>query len=157
MRASSPYIAVMGSGLLRSTRALAAAFVFTALAATAAGAASQGGDTAVARAGAFVTSDFPEGFKGSASSAPSHADNIRLAKSVEGCGPYVTVQRSVASLPQVKSPRFSSVSLDIGNEVDVFPSERAASAALVLYAKSSVVGCLENLFEKSARQDPDSP
>ena len=36
----------------------------------------------------------------------------------------------------------------------MFPSDRAASAALTLYAKSSVVGCLENLFEKQVGQDP---
>ena len=36
----------------------------------------------------------------------------------------------------------------------MFPSEKTAVAALVLYAKSSVVGCLENLFEKQIRQDP---
>jgi hypothetical protein len=74
---------------------------------------------------------------------------------VDGCAPYVTLQKTVASLPQAKSSRFSDESRSIGNEVDVFPTERAASAAILLYAKSSIVGCLENLFEKQARQDPD--
>ena len=37
----------------------------------------------------------------------------------------------------------------------MFPTDQAASAALVLYAKSSMVGCLENLFEKQIRQDPE--
>jgi hypothetical protein len=146
----------MGSGLHRSTRALVVAFVLLALAATAAGAASQSGDAAIARAGALVTSDFPEGFKPSTPTAQSHADNIRLARGVEGCGPYVALQKSVAPLPQVRSPQFTYLTLGIQNEVDVFPSERAASAALVLYAKPSLVGCLENLFEKSMRQDPDT-
>jgi hypothetical protein len=146
----------MGSGLDRATRVLALAFVLTAITATAAGAASQSGDTAIARAGAFVATDVPDGFEPTAPSDQSHADNIRLAKGVEGCGPYVTLQKSVASLPQVKSSRFADATRAVGNEVDVFPSERAATAALVLYAKSSVVGCLENLFEKQTLQDPKS-
>ena len=146
----------MRSGLGRSTRALALACVLAALGATAAGAASQSADTAVARAGSFVASDFPEGFAPTTSSDKSHSDNIRLAKGVDGCGPYITLQKSVSSLPQVKSSRFADATRSVGNEVDVFPSDRAASAAIVLYAKSSVVGCLENLFEKQARQDPES-
>src|SRR5260221_12184734 len=101
MRASSPYIAVMGSGLRRLTRALAASLVLTALAATGAAtgaaaaspAASQSGDAAVARAGTFVASDFPTGFEGTPSSVNSHADNVRLAKGGVGCGPYVTLQK----------------------------------------------------------------
>jgi hypothetical protein len=137
------------------TRALAVVLVIIALAAPAASAASKGGDTAIARAGAFVASDFPTGFEGSPGSSDSHADNIRLAKSVDGCAPYVTLQKAVKRLPQAKSPRFADDSRSIGNEVDVFSSRRAASAALALYGKSSVVGCLENLFEKQARQDPD--
>jgi hypothetical protein len=146
----------MGSGFLRATRVLALAFVATAVTATAAGAASQPGDTTIARAGAFVATDFPDGFEPTAPSDQSHADNIRLAKGVEGCGPYVTLQKSVASLPQVKSSRFADATRAVGNEVDVFPSERAATVALVLYAKSSIVGCLENLFEKQTLQDPKS-
>jgi hypothetical protein len=59
-------------------------------------------------------------------------------------------------LPQVKSARFGDETRSIGNEVDVFPSEKAAIVALVHYAKSSVVGCLENLLEKQARQDPET-
>jgi hypothetical protein len=159
MRAPSPYIAVMGSGLLRSSRALATTFVLTVLfaapTATAAGAASQSGDTAIARGGAFVASDFPAGFASEPATAKSHRDNIVLAKGVAGCGPYIKLQKAVAPLPQAKSPRFGDASRSIGNEVDVFPTEKAARAAIVLYSKSSIVGCLENLFEKQARQDPD--
>jgi len=129
--------------------------LFTPLAVTAAEAASQSGDAAIARSGTLVTADFPTGFEPSPSSAKSHSDNIRLAKGVGGCTPYVTLQKAVASLPQAKSSRFGDESRSIGNEVDVFPTDRAASAAIVLYAKSSIVGCLENLFEKQARQDPD--
>jgi hypothetical protein len=42
----------------------------------------------------------------------------------------------------------------MGNEVDVFRDEKAATAALALYAKPSVVACLEHLFEKQLREDP---
>jgi hypothetical protein len=149
----------VGSGIRRSTRALAAAWAITIgfglLVTTGAGAASQSADSSIARAGSFVGSDFPAGFRSTPATDTTHADNIRLAKGVDGCGPYMTLQKSVAPLPQFKSPRFADDTRSMGNEVDVFPTERAASAALVLYAKSSVVGCLENLFEKQTRQDPD--
>jgi hypothetical protein len=145
----------MGSGLRRSTRAFAVAIVVVvSFASSAAGAASQSADAASTRAGVFVASDFPPGFSASAASTKSHTDNIRLAKGVDGCGPYVALQKSLTPLPQAKSPQFDNGMHTVSNEVDVFPSDRAASAALVLYAKSSVVGCLESLFEKQARQDP---
>src|SRR5215213_1835108 len=158
MTVRTPYPAPMGSGLRWSTRALMIAVVFATLTAALTGptasAASSGADTAIAKSGVFVASDLPAGFEPSAPSTKTHADNIRLAKGVDGCAPYVGVQKTVAALPQAKSPRFADDTRGIGNEVDVFPTERAASAALALYAKSSVVGCLENLFEKQTRQDP---
>jgi hypothetical protein len=144
----------MRSGLLRSLRALAAGTVLVTLLVAPASAASRRADTAIARAGVFLSSDLPPGFTASNEPQQTHADNIRLAKGVAGCGPYVTLQKTVAPLPQAKSSRFVDASRSVGNEVDVFPSERAASSALAQYAKSSIVGCLENLFEKQARQDP---
>ena len=72
-----------------------------------------------------------------------------------GCAPYVILQKALVPLPQAKSLSFGDASRSISNEVDVFPTERAASAALVLYAKSSMVGCLENLFKKQTRQEPE--
>ena len=144
----------MGSGLWRSVGALALVTLSIVLAATSAGAASQSADTAMARAGVLVAADFPDGFAASPASDKSHIDNVRLAKGIDGCAPYVTLQKALVPLPQAKSPRFADASRSVGNEVDLFPTDRAASAALVLYAKSSVVGCLENLFEKQTRQDP---
>jgi hypothetical protein len=144
----------MRSGLRRATRALALAVVIAVLPAIAANASSEADDTAIAHAGVLVATDFPAGFAANPSSDKTHADNIRLAKGVDGCRPYISLQKSVSSLPQAKSPRFADAARSVGNEVDVFPTERAASSALVLYAKSSVVGCLENLFEKQFRQDP---
>jgi hypothetical protein len=143
-----------GLGLLRWTRALAAGGVLVALVVVPVGATSRSSDTAIARAGVFVSSDLPAGFTVSKDRQETHADNIRLAKGVRGCGPYVTLQKKLAPLPQAKSPRFVDGSRSVGNEVDVFPGERAASSALAQYAKSSIVGCLENLFEKQARDDP---
>jgi hypothetical protein len=131
------------------------AIAVLAVGATAAGATSQSGDAAIARAGAFVGSDFPDGFASTPATDESHVDNIRLAKGVDGCAPFVALQKAVTSLPQFKSPHFADDTRSMGNEVDVFPTERAASATLLLYAKSSVVWCLENLYEKQARQDPD--
>ncbi len=142
----------MGSGLRHSSRALAVAVLLTALAATAPAAASTSGDSTIARTGVLVGDDFPAGFTPSAASGSSHADNVKLAKGVDGCAPYVTLQKALIPLPQAKSPKFDDASRSISNEVDVFPTDKAASAALVLYAKSSMVGCLENLFEKQIRQ-----
>src|SRR4051794_40867561 len=108
------------SGICHSTRALAIACVVTALAvlgASSAGAASQSGDSAIARAGAFVGADFPEGFESTPATEKSHVDNIRLAKGVDGWGPYVILQKSVANLPQFKSPRFADDTRSMGNEV----------------------------------------
>jgi hypothetical protein len=145
----------MRSGLVRSSRALAVGVMLCVLVAASADAATQSSDVAIARAGVFVNSDLPAGFTASNDTQQTHTDNIRLAKGVAGCNPYVALQKTVASLPQAKSPRFVDGSRSVGNEVDVFPGERAASAALAQYGKSSIVGCLENLFEKQTRQDPD--
>jgi hypothetical protein len=158
-RAQAVDLRLMGSGLLRWSRALAfslvgGALVVSGFAATAAGAATSGADTAIARTGVFVATDLPAGFQSTPASTKSHADNIKAARGVDGCGPYVTLQKLVSSLPQAKSVRFEDDARSIGNEVDVFASDRAGTAALALYAKPSIVGCLENLFEKQARQDP---
>ena len=144
----------MGSGLVGRARAitLAVAGVVLVLTTPVFGAATSSTDSSLAKAGVFVAADFPTGFQPSAPSSQSHADNVKLAKGVAGCGPYVTLQKTVAPLPQAKSPRFADIDRTIGNEVDVFVSERAASAALTLYAKSSVASCLEHLFEKQAYQ-----
>jgi hypothetical protein len=148
---------VVGSGRVGSARAVAfaSAIALGALFAPVAGAATPNGDVSLAKAGIFVAADLPTGFQSSPASSQSHADNIKLARGVAGCGPYVTLQKTVAPLPQAKSPRFADTDRTIGNEVDVFASERAASAALSLYAKSSMASCLEHLFEKQAEQDPD--
>jgi hypothetical protein len=146
----------MGSGLRWSPRALVAAVVAaTALfgVATVADASSSANDAALARAGVFVVGDLP-GFTASAPSTTSHNDNLRLAKGVEGCSPYVTLQKSLVALPQARSSSFADTDRTVSNEVDVFPSDKAASGALVLYARPSVVGCLENVFEKEFQQDP---
>jgi hypothetical protein len=149
----------MGSGRRRYTRAFAAAVVAvscTMTAVTAAGAASQTADAATARAGAFVASDFPAGFQTQPGSSSSTSDTVRSAKGVDGCGPYVTLLKASIPLPQARSYRFGDATRSVSNEVDVYPSERASSAALTLYAKSSVVGCLENLVEKQLLQDPEA-
>jgi hypothetical protein len=146
----------MGHGLRRSTRALVAAVVIAAVSCTVtnAGAASQNADAAMARAGVFVASDFPASFHTQPGSNSSTSDTVRLAKGVDGCGPYVTLLKASIPLPQARSSRFGDAARSVSNEVDVYASERAASAALTLYAKSSVVGCIENLVEKQILQDP---
>jgi hypothetical protein len=146
----------MRSALVGSSRALALGVVVCTFLVAPAGAASQGADAAIARAGVFVSGDLPAGFTVANDPQHTHADNIRLAKGVAGCSPYIELQKTVASLPQAKSPRFVDASRSVGNEVDVFPNERTAGAALARYGKSSIVGCLQNLFEKQTLQDPAS-
>ena len=148
---------MVGSGRVGSARAvaIAGAIALGALIAPAAGAATRNADVNLAKTGTFVATDFPAGFRWSPPTPQSHADNIKLAKGVPGCAPYATLQKTVATLPQAKSPRFVDADRTLGNEVDVFASERAASAALTLYSKSSMSSCLEHLFEKQAHQDPD--
>jgi hypothetical protein len=126
-----------------------------AFAATAAGAASSSRDTTLAKAGVFVASDFPQQFQAGAPSTTTPADNIRMAQGVAGCGPYTTLQKQVNGLPQAKSSRFGDGTRTISNDVNAFTTTRAAAAALTLYAKPSIVGCLESLVEKQLRQDPD--
>jgi hypothetical protein len=141
----------MGSGRRRASRLLAVACTIVALAASAAGAASQGADANVARAGRFAASDFPQGFQASPPPATAHADQIAMAKGVDGCGPYVTIQKRLLSTPSADSSQFGDGARTFGNEIAVLPSEKSAIAFLGLYEKPSMVGCLENYLEKQIR------
>ena len=118
-------------------------------------AAARGGDSQIATSATFVLGDFPTGFRATAASASTNADNLRLAKGVAGCAPYLTLEKATATLPQARSQRFGDGSRNVDNEVDVFKTERAARDALVLFAKPSVVGCLKKLFEKQVGANPD--
>jgi hypothetical protein len=140
----------MGSGGRHLPRALAVAAAFIALAASPASA-TRSNDASIARAGLFVVADFPAGFQGQPGSDTSAAEIIKLAKGVDGCAPYTSLLKTSIPLPQATSSRFGDTSRSVSNQVVVYPSERAAAYALTLYAKSSVVGCIENLAEKQAR------
>jgi hypothetical protein len=118
-----------------------------------AGAASQAGDLAIARAGLFVASDFPT-FASQPSSSITHSDQVAMAKGLDGCGAYVTMQKRLQAMPLAASLQFTDNGRSVGNEVAVFPTERAAGAQLGLAAKPSMVGCLENYLEKQFRQPP---
>jgi hypothetical protein len=124
-----------------------------ATAASSAPAARSGDDLQIATSGTLAADDLPAGFSAKPDQ-DSSAENIRLAKGVSGCAPYVTLQKTVAALPSARSPSFEDATRRVSNEVDVFKTDRAASAALALYAKPSLVGCLEKLFEKRLREDP---
>jgi hypothetical protein len=145
----------MGSGRGRAARVCVIALCALALAATAATGASQSADTALARAGTFVASDFPAGFQVRAGSSSSASDTVRLARGVAGCGSYTSLLKTSMSLPQAKSPRIGDATRSVSNDVYVYSSDRAAAGALTLYAKPTVVGCIENLAEKQLRHDPE--
>jgi hypothetical protein len=142
----------MRSGPRRWTRALALGCAIAALVASAAGAASQSGDTAIARAGTFVASDFPAGFESKAPPDTTHEDQIAMAKGVEGCGPYITIQKRLIAIPSAASQQFVDTTRTFGNEVGVFASDKAAASMLALFEKPSMVGCLENYLEKQFRR-----
>ncbi len=116
--------------------------------------AARGADVKIAEAGVFLAGDFPEGFSAQPRDDSTNADNIRLARGVGGCAPYIALQKTTAALPQARSQQFTDGSRTVSNEVDVFKSERAASDAIALFVKPSVVGCLKKLYEKQLRQDP---
>jgi hypothetical protein len=118
------------------------------------GAATRAVDVDIAKAALLVVADFPAGFSSEASDDASHAENIRLAKGVPGCAPYIRLEKAVSATPHASSSDFRDDSRTVSNEVDVFKSEQAARNALVLYAKPSILGCLKKLFEKKLRQDP---
>lgn len=151
----------MGSGRRSSARAFAAVIPVVIVlgislaptAATGAGAESQPVDAAIARAGIFVASDFPTTFQVLPGQSAAAGEVVKLARGADGCGPYVTLLKASVPRPQARSLRFGDAARAVSNEVGVYPSERAASVALTLYAKSSVVGCIENLAEKQLRQD----
>jgi hypothetical protein len=124
------------------------------LSAAPAAAARNGDDLQIAKAGTLVVADLPAGFATKPDTGSSKADNIRLAKGIAGCAPYVALQKTLIDLPSARSASFEDQTRKVGNEVDVFKTERAATAALALYAKPSLVGCLEKVFEKAIRQDP---
>jgi hypothetical protein len=147
----------MRSGFVRSFRALSivpivVVFLVSAAAVAVAGSGSAR-DGAVARSGLLTTAELPAGFKELSAPEQSHTDNIRLARNVDGCKPYVDLQQSLVAVPQARSSRFADATRTVGNEVDVFQNAKAAGKALATYAKPSIVGCLEHLFEKQVRQD----
>lgn len=111
-------------------------------------------DTRIAKAGTFVLADFPAGFAAKASTPSSNAENIKLAKGVSGCAPYIKLQKRTDKQPQAHSKDFKDDSRTVSNEVDVFASKHDASRALALYAKPSMVSCFQTLFKKQLAQDP---
>jgi hypothetical protein len=115
---------------------------------------SKGGDVAIAKAGTFVVADFPAGFSRQPATPSSSAENIKLAKGVPGCAPYIALQKLTGAQPQATSPDFEDDSRTVSNEVDVFKTERVAGDALRLFAKPSMVSCLQQLFKKQIAQDP---
>ena len=103
----------------------------------------------------LVLGDLPAGFTSEPSSGASHAENLRNAKGISGCAPYIQLQKAIIPVPQATSAELTDEDRGVSNEVDVFRSDRAASEMLALYAKPSIVGCLKKLFEKTVMQDPD--
>ncbi len=140
--------------LLAGTLLVGAAL--TGLAAPATAASKGSSDKRIAKAGVFVLADFPTGFAAKASTPSSSSKNIKLAKGVRGCAPYISLQKLTDAQPQAKSKDFEDDSRRVSNEVDVFKSVRAASGALALYAKPSMVSCLQALFKKQLAQDPST-
>ena len=101
-----------------------------------------------------MSTDFPAGFTAQGTSSPA-AEIVKSAKGIDGCAPYVSILKTAMPLPQSKSVWFGDGSRTVGNDVVVYAADRAADGALTLYARPSMVGCIENLAEKTVRQNPN--
>ena len=110
-----------------STGAVLAALLLG-TAATPAAAARTGDDLQLAKAGTLAVSDLPAGFATKPDTGSSKAANIRLAKGISGCAPYIALQKTLIDLPSARSASLEDQTRKVGNEVDVFKSDRAASA-----------------------------
>ena len=116
---STVFLAVAAALVAWSAPALAAPAV----------APTRSNDAQIAKAAILVAADFPEGFASQPPDDSTYADNIRLAKGVGGCAPYIALEKATAVLPQANSALFSDGSCSVSNEVDVFKTDRAASDA----------------------------
>jgi hypothetical protein len=129
------------------TGAVLVSLVIPALAAT------RAEDVQIAKAGTLVAADLPATFTSTpAPSSSSSADKIELAKGIPGCAPYIALQKVTAAQPQAISPDFDDEASTVSNEVDVFKKDRAAADALALFAKPSMVGCLQKFYKKVVSQ-----
>jgi len=110
-------------------------------------------DAAIGRAGTFVLNDFPTGFTSEQPPTKSTAVQIREAKSIAGCGPYVSILKAADTGASAQSPQFKDNSRVVGNGVDIFRTPRVASGLLTLYSKPSMVGCLERSLQQQFASD----
>ena len=112
--------------------------------------ASKADDLKTARQGLLQTSDFPTGWTGTRASSPSDATVIKALAKIPACKDYVAVRKLSASASKVRSLEFSDGSTTTAsNAVSVFAATAKASAALKLFAKSTVATCLEQFTQKS--------
>ena len=77
-----------------------------------------------------------------------------MAKGIDGCSPYVTMQKRLQTVPLAASLQFTDDGAHLRERGRGVPHRaRRERALLVLAAKSSMVGCLENYLEKQVRQE----
>ena len=83
----------------------------------------------MARAGTFVVADFPAGFRSTTAAPQSHADNIKLAKGVAGCGPYVVNRVDVDPSYSLQQASGGLMRTDVvGNAFDTPPTPSRPAA-----------------------------
>ena len=110
-------------------------------------AASRSSDQQTAKAGVLVRSDFPSGWsqaKRDDSSDASVATGRREDPRVHAVREVLARPTSRTRAP--KSPEFTLGQSSVDNTANVFPSVKAATAAMTTFGSSALPACLDKLF-----------
>jgi hypothetical protein len=104
-------------------------------------------DAELAEAGLLTQADFPAGW--TATERPADDGEVeKVAKTIPSCNDYRALRTTTKRQAQAKSPQFELGASQIDNTVTVFPTTAAATAALKVFAKPSVLTCVNKLFTK---------
>ena len=135
---------------LRTTLTVVASVAATLVFAVApAASASKADDVQIARQGLLETSDFPTGWSGTRASVPSDATVIKALAKIPACKDYLAVRKLSASASKARSLEYGDGSTTTAsNVVNAFATSAKASAALKVFAKSTVATCLEQYTQK---------
>jgi hypothetical protein len=115
---------------------------------TAPAVASKASDTQIAEAGVLVQSDFPAGWTATPRDTSTDAATEKIAKKIPACSDYLALRTATKGEAKAKSEEFSLLNSQVDNTVTVFPTNAGAIAAMKVFARPSVVKCINTLFTK---------
>jgi len=140
----------MGHRLRTNLTVVASVAAILLFAAAPAASASKADDVSTARQGVLQTSDFPTGWTGTRLNSPSDATVIKTLAKIPACKDYVAVRKLSAAASKARSLEYGDGSTTtVSNVVNAFGTPAKASAALKIFAKSTVATCLEQYTQKS--------